>query len=293
MEHKELPVRGEKVVVSFAGINPALCIDLGKVNYSRAQSPLGSHIHEGSMEFVYVVKGQQFYSVDGTDYTVNSGEMFFTHADEPHSTSGHPEDKSFFYYLIINTEKIPTGFIGYDEAEGEAICNSLAGMKQRVFKARPDTKKILDGLISCYNSDCAIKATIVRNLVSSFLINAIESAQKSVSIKGIALHDVLDYIEKNISDDIPLRVLAILAGLSVPRFKASFRKHTGIPPHEYVLRRKVESAKVLLANTGLSITDISYKLSFSSSQYFATVFKRYTSVSPSEYRNILRCRTAN
>jgi AraC-like DNA-binding protein len=68
----------------------------------------------------------------------------------------------------------------------------------------------------------------------------------------------------------------------------NFRKQTGLPPHEYIIRQRVEHAKYMLVNTDMSITGIAYKLLFSSSQYFSTVFKRFTMVTPNQYRKIPR-----
>ena len=70
-----------------------------------------------------------------------------------------------------------------------------------------------------------------------------------------------------------------VARLSESRFKARFKREMGVPPAEYWLRKKVEQASVLLAKA--TITQVAHQLGFSSSQYFATVFKRYTLTSPS------------
>jgi AraC-like DNA-binding protein/mannose-6-phosphate isomerase-like protein (cupin superfamily) len=274
----------ERVYADLMHISQHFPLLLCRVNYSKAHRPLEWHVHEECMEFVYVVKGKQFYTVGEQQYEVNSGEMFFTHAGEPHSTSGYPEDKSLFYYMIINIKELAAGFIGYDEADGQAICSLLGNLNQRVLKAAPGTKRLFDNILTCYNGDSALKATMLRNLISEFLLNVIESTPKEGSNGHNRLHDVLDYIDSNIGNEISLISLAEIARLSVARFKTSFRQQTGIPPRDYILRRKVEYAKKLLDTSFLSITDISYKLSFSSSQYFATVFKRFTTVSPSEYR---------
>ena len=76
-----------------------------------------------------------------------------------------------------------------------------------------------------------------------------------------------------------------MAHLSEGRFKTNFRLYTGLPPREYILRQKIKCAKRLLKEESLSITQISYQLGFSSSQYFSTVFKRFTTLSPIDYRN--------
>jgi AraC-like DNA-binding protein len=51
------------------------------------------------------------------------------------------------------------------------------------------------------------------------------------------------------------------------------------------MSRKIEKSKELLEKEGASVTDVAYAVGFSSSQYFATVFKRCTNLKPSEWRS--------
>jgi len=99
------------------------------------------------------------------------------------------------------------------------------------------------------------------------------------------MQSILDYIDKNIYEDISVSMLSEIAQLSLTRFQTNFRREIGIPPREYVLRRKIEIAKGLLINSDLTITEVAYKLSFASSQYFSTVFKRYTLMRPKDFLN--------
>ena len=64
---------------------------------------------------------------------------------------------------------------------------------------------------------------------------------------------------------------------------------TGLGVNDYINRIRIEQAMQLLANTGLSVTEISERTGFSSSRYFSTSFKQFTSMTPSEYKE--RCRS--
>ena len=64
--------------------------------------------------------------------------------------------------------------------------------------------------------------------------------------------------------------------------EARFREELGMPPHEYILRRRIDRAAALLAAGRSSVTEVAYDLGFSSSQYFAMVFKRFTHRTPSQ-----------
>ena len=94
---------------------------------------------------------------------------------------------------------------------------------------------------------------------------------------------VLDRIEADPAARPSLDELADSVHLSASRFKAKFKEQTGIPPAEYLLRRKVEAARRLLA-AGQRVTEVAFALGFSSTQYFATAFKRFANLQPREVR---------
>jgi AraC-like DNA-binding protein len=94
----------------------------------------------------------------------------------------------------------------------------------------------------------------------------------------------VERIKSHPEEDNLLTQLAEEAGLSLSRFKASFKEQVGLAPHEFILRCKVDAAKRLLLDERRSVTATAMDLGFSSSQYFATVFKRFTFQTPLEFR---------
>jgi len=94
----------------------------------------------------------------------------------------------------------------------------------------------------------------------------------------------LHHIDTRLEERITLVELATLLDVSVSRFKFRFKKEMGVPPAEYIQRRRIEEARRRLKETKFSITQIAFDLGFSSSQYFATVFKRYTGSAPHNIR---------
>jgi AraC-like DNA-binding protein len=92
---------------------------------------------------------------------------------------------------------------------------------------------------------------------------------------------ILQYVDGHLGDPIQVPLLAQVARLSESRFKARFKREIGVPPAEFWLRKKIEKAIVLLKSR--NVTEVAFDLGFSSSQYFATVFKRYTLANPSQF----------
>ena len=96
---------------------------------------------------------------------------------------------------------------------------------------------------------------------------------------------VMERMETEIGSDIGLRELASNVGLSPSHLSAVFVAVAGVPPHRWLLRRRVERARELLARTRRSITDIALCCGFSSSQHFSTVFKGQEGCTPTDFRN--------
>jgi transcriptional regulator GlxA family with amidase domain len=82
----------------------------------------------------------------------------------------------------------------------------------------------------------------------------------------------------------PVRRLAKVSGVSEAHFARSFKDAFGIPPHRYLLTRRIERASSLLRDTELSITEIAFQTGWSSLGTFGRVFRDITGESPRELR---------
>jgi AraC family transcriptional regulator len=100
------------------------------------------------------------------------------------------------------------------------------------------------------------------------------------------LKRVIEFMESHANEPITLAELAHIAGLSRMHFAAQFRKATGLRPHEYLLRRRVENAKVMLTTSSLPIAEVALTAGFSSQSHFTGVFKRLTDLTPSRWREL-------
>ena len=78
--------------------------------------------------------------------------------------------------------------------------------------------------------------------------------------------------------------LAGRAAMSVAKLTVCFRRHTGLPPHAFLMFCRIAKAKELLTGTDRSIGSIARELGYSSAQHFATQFRRETGQAPYEWR---------
>ena len=85
-------------------------------------------------------------------------------------------------------------------------------------------------------------------------------------------------------EDWPVPRLARVSGVSEAHFARSFRDAFGVPPHRYLLTRRIERAKALLRDTDLPVTDIAFRTGWSSLGTFGRIFRDINGESPSELR---------
>lgn len=95
---------------------------------------------------------------------------------------------------------------------------------------------------------------------------------------------LLEYIEHNLSESITLDDLAQRAHFDKSYLTARFKESLGASPMRYVGHLRLERAKVLLATTDDSITQIARAVGFSSVHYFSRYFKEKEGMAPIEYR---------
>lgn len=82
----------------------------------------------------------------------------------------------------------------------------------------------------------------------------------------------------------PVPRLARVSGVSAAHFARSFKDAFGVPPHRYLLTRRLERAKAMLRDTDLSVTEIAFQTGWSSLGTFGRTFRDVTGESPGELR---------
>lgn len=91
-------------------------------------------------------------------------------------------------------------------------------------------------------------------------------------------------IQQRYWDQLTLSALARQVGMSKYRLSRRFRETVGVTLRDYLLKVRLERAKVLLANRHISITEVAHNVGFGDLARFDKVFKRYTNLTPSTYR---------
>jgi AraC family transcriptional regulator len=135
----------------------------------------------------------------------------------------------------------------------------------------------------------SLYVTSACEFLAHHIIDGYSSLSKSVPRQsgglGRRLNAVVDYIEANLARSMALRDLAGIAGVSARHFERAFRQSLELPPHAYVLRRRLSAAKgLLLGQPALTMEQIAQRVGFSSASHLASAFRRQEGCSPTQFR---------
>ena len=251
---------------------------------NRAESPLETHIHPGCLEIVVLVKGNQTYTVGGKTYPISGGNVFISFPGEEHSSGGEPQNVSEIYWVQVDLETAE-GFLGLYPPWEDQLRNRLGKLSQRVLYCGEELRRCMaDSFWNTASSDPCQQEYGRSQLVSFFYGIILQEKAGMLSLSD-EIGAAVTYIRQNIREDIPLETLAECAGLSLSRFKARFKKETGMTPREYINQLKIREAKRMLRENQ-SVTRVALDLGFGSSNYFAVLFKKITLYSPSQYQKM-------
>jgi AraC family transcriptional regulator len=98
------------------------------------------------------------------------------------------------------------------------------------------------------------------------------------------LRRIKEFVDAKIEDELTLCEMAQAVELSTAHFSRMFRKSTGETPHQFLLRQRLERAKMMLRSVDGRVIDVAVACGFKSQQHFAQAFRRVCGICPTEYR---------
>ena len=255
---------------------------MGHHNTSKAIPALTYHYHKDAFEMTFFVQGHVRFRAGEHSYSLTGGDLFVVPPNEPHDTGSVPLSLHQMYWFQLEAND-PAHFLFMEEEAARALLERLRQLPARVIQLDADrATDILTAVFQYINSGELIQVRQGAQLLGFFLYWVVENAA-DVSFRITPdIGRATDYIMEHLQEELSMEELAQTALLSVSRFKQKFKLQLGISPRSFINLRKVELAKRLLRE-GHSVTQVAMDLGFSSSNYFSSVFRRYTSYSPSQY----------
>jgi AraC family transcriptional regulator len=139
-----------------------------------------------------------------------------------------------------------------------------------------------------------LAAESLANLLAVHLLRHVLAPRQPVrrrygTLPRARLRAVVEYVEEHLDASPTLEEMAALARLSPNYFASQFRRATGLPPHQYVILRRVERAKQVLQTKGdFSLAEVAAQAGFADQSQLSHHFKRVLGVTPGQFQTRVR-----
>lgn len=259
---------------------------VGWQSSERAEYAVLPHLHPGIFELHVVARGQISYLIDGQYHTMSGGDTLLIQPETPHGTADEPLGRFERYWLQIRESQPGESLLGQPSEASRQISRQLKLVSTRPFRGGNSLVSLMEQIVSAYRDENdPLRVVNLRNLILRTILDFFALAKPNAISPDVSrIQQAIGLIEQS-RTPVSLADLANAVGMSESAFKLLFKKQTGLPPVEFATRHRIETARRLLLASTRPVTDIAHELGFSSSQHFATVFRRYTGQSPNEFRN--------
>ena len=152
----------------------------------------------------------------------------------------------------------------------------------------------VDAELTASGAGGPLAAELLANVLAVHLIRHVSAPRQPArrwdsTLPRARLRAVVEYIEEHLDAGPTLEQMAAVARLSTNYFAWQFKRATGLPPHQFVIRRRVERAKQFLqTGGGFSLAEVAARVGFSDQSHLSQHFKRLVGVTPGQFRTPAR-----
>lgn len=258
-------------------------------NYCRIEEATGSSSAMVSEECVglrLISKGIQVYKIDATDYSCRGGDLVVIPQGVPCSTGSHPLYKHSYYHLSVSmNDEEP--LLGLERGHACALRAWMRSLPGGRYSLNGVLNNMMKDALHYFSSEDPRERQRGRGELLRILLSLEDILENGVPEQAPNVEIAYRYINENITEEFSLSYLAKLSKCSIPYFKEQFASRYGVTPLYYILWRKIAHAKRMIVMEKRSVAEIATTLNFATPAYFSSVFKKYTSRTPSEYRQLV------
>jgi AraC family transcriptional regulator len=240
-----------------------------------------------TIDMEYVIDGRlQTVSYREKDFA--TGCIDFLPANLPHRFLASSTARSIeWVHCYIDpkfVETIAYESVNPDRVELLPIIKKADLLSQQISLALKSNLAV-DGVGSRFYADSmatALSAHLLRNYATrKHCFREYEDGLSQQKLK-----QAVDYIQDHLGEDLSLNAIANELGMSQYYFCHLFKQSTGMSPHQYLIRQRVEKAKQLLKQREQAIAAIAMACGFANQSHFAKCFRQYTGMNPKQFRNL-------
>ena len=276
MDHSYHPHAGE-----FTTGEIALGWLLGASVLSSVNASLGLTHRHPYTELIFCLKGEFIYSINRRNpVTLKSGLGILVPANTNHPLRGGLIQPGL--RIVLHVASAPragrhSAFANSDIADMLDLLSKSANRPFIVNRAiQADLKEVAAIITSPPHERSALDLCHFRILCEDIIFRCARLQEKPFKeLEPSLMNDAVDFIETHYAEKLQIDKIVEKIGYSRARLFDLFRDHTGLTPHEYLLRFRIGKAYEFMQNDGMAVKDAAAAVGFRDYSYFSTVYKRY------------------
>ena len=253
-------------------------------------SRVGWHSHEG-FEILFLLEGATAYEFkSGQTVELHGGEFLVVPPSSVHRGKHDVRSPSRICGLALTPKVEKAG--KYTTFTRDNLVHLSGSLKKSAMAVHPISsilRKIIQRLMGEADNfwkhpEDAVSHATLRTLVCDAILETVRQIHLPSRKPDHIVAAAKVYLNDHYLERLSVAKLGAFLGYSRSRTFELFKSQTGLTPKDYLVRMRVEKAEELLLKTRQSIIEIAHAVGFNSSQYFSTVFRRYTGQSPAAFR---------
>jgi AraC family transcriptional regulator len=213
---------------------------------------------------------------DNNTYSAKVNDVIFLNCHEPHG-----------YYTETGWEILWVHFDGNSSKQFFELIYNLSGVILPLGKSNV-IQHSLTSIINGYKTSKPLPESVFSLYIHRILTEMILLSSNYSDIEAPKINPVFEaitYIESNYSKNISLKDVSSYVNLSPYHFSRIFKKETGYSPYEFIIKTRIDKAKILLKQTNMSIKEIAFSVGFNCESNFIDTFRKSINQTPKAFRD--------
>ncbi|WP_282936124.1 AraC family transcriptional regulator [Paenibacillus sp. RC67] len=224
----------------------------------------------------FILTGQGIVKVDSHTHTARQGDVFILPAGCYHEVNADPNHPEQWSYIWLNIS-------------GNWILKMLEAYQllPHVVTSQCGAGPLFEEAIeSAIHKSVEEMQNELQIILMRIIVTLSETLRKRGEALSSAVQAIKQFLDNSILQPFDSNQLATQVGISTRQMNRLFNREVGTTIYNYVITKKMESAKLMLLDTQLTISDIGYRLGYMDPHYFSNLFQSKTGVRPSAFRKL-------
>ncbi len=249
------------------------------------------HLHK-YVEIVYIISGKSMVTINGEQYTLNSGDLSIAF---PYSVHSYKDENIKLSHLIIfSVDYVPLleEILKNKIPKNPIIKNKSLSKNAKIFLEFLKEKAVNKSDIEKRNKNDVLSNTkdteriVLSGILTAFLAEVFKNMEFTDSLKNKTVNSIINFCKNHFAENIKIEDLSKEIYISTSRISHIFSEKIGMGFKEYINRLRIEKAAGMIISTEENIGEIAISCGYESLRTFNRNFLKFKKCTPKEFKKL-------